>query len=206
MAKKYIISLMAANRVGILAALTTSLTELGGDLQEVSQTVMQGFFTIIMAAEFPEDRDPQVILEHIRGVCRPFGIEVSLKDPAREPMQQLPEGGVEKYFLTAEGEDRPGMIRQISARLAKDGIDITDLYAKRGEHDKSFVMIMELAVPLGIDALVLQKDLEELGSTVGLSAALQHEDIFIATNDPRPVRVRTRLRHAEGTRPPETTC
>jgi len=200
MAKKYIITLMAANRVGILAAVTTSLTELGGDLQEVSQTVMQKFFTIIMAAEFPDHRDPQVIVEHIRGVCRPFGIEVSLKDPSSETMQETPAGGVEKYFLTAEGEDRPGMIRQISARLAQDGIDITDLYARRGETDRSFVMVMELAVPLGVDALVLQRELEELGSAVGLSASLQHEDIFAATNDPRPVRVRTRLRWTDSSK------
>jgi glycine cleavage system transcriptional repressor len=200
MARKYIITLMAANRVGILAAVTTSLTELGGDLQEVSQTVMQNFFTIIMAAEFPDHRDPDVILEHIRGVCRPFGIEVSLKDPSRETLQEAPTGGFERYFLTAEGEDRPGMIRQISARLAQDGIDITDLYARRGEHDRLFVMVMELAVPLGVNALVLQKELEELGSAVGLSAALQHEDIFAATNDPRPVRVRTRLRQADAAR------
>lgn len=197
MAKKYIITLMAANRVGILAAITTAMTELGGDLQEVSQTVMQKFFTIIMAAEFPDHRDPEVIVEHIRGFCRPFGIEVSLKDPSSEPGDDAAEGGVDKYFLTAVGEDRPGMIRQISARLAQDGIDITDLYAKRGETDQSFVMIMELAVPVGVNALLLQKELEELGSAVGLSAALQHEDIFVATNDPRPVRVRTRLRRID---------
>ena len=197
MARKYIITLMAANRVGILAAVTTSLAELGGDLQEVSQTVMQKFFTIIMAAEFPDHRDPEVILDHIRGVCRPFGIEVSLKDPARETLQETPAEGVERYFLTVEGEDRPGMIRQVSARLAQDGIDITDLYARRGEHDRMFTMVMELAVPLGVNALVLQKELEELGSAVGLSAALQHEDIFAATNDPRPVRVRTRLKWAD---------
>ncbi|MGE3315039.1 MAG: glycine cleavage system protein R [Planctomycetaceae bacterium] len=195
MARKYIITLMAANRVGILSAVTTAMTELGGDLQEVSQTVMQKFFTIIMAAEFPDHRDPQVIVEHIRGFCRPFGIEVSLKDPAQEP-ETAGSGTIEKYFLTAVGEDRPGMIRQISARLAQDGIDITDLYAKRGD-DRSFVMIMELAVPSGVDTLKLQRELEDLGSSVGLSAALQHEDIFVATNDPRPVRVRSRLRRID---------
>ncbi len=81
MAKRYLISLMAANRVGILAALANALTELGGDMQEVSQTVMQKFFTIILAADFPDHRDPQIIVEHIRGVCQPFGVEVSLKDP-----------------------------------------------------------------------------------------------------------------------------
>jgi glycine cleavage system transcriptional repressor len=194
MSKRYIITLMAANRVGILAAVTTSLAELGGDIQEVSQTVMQGFFTIIMSAEFPEHRDPSVIIDHIRGVCRPFGVEVSLKDPKLETLQDAPSDGIEKYFLTAEGEDKPGMIRQISARLAQEEIDITDVFARRADNGKTFVMVMELAVPGVVDALALQQELEQLGSAVGLSAALQHEDIFSATNDPRPVRLSMRLR------------
>lgn len=194
MAKRYIITLMAANRVGILAAVTTSLAELSGDIQEVSQTVMQRFFTIIMSAEFPEHRDPAVIVDHIRGVCRPFGVEVNLKDPTLETLQDPPAEGVEKYYLTAEGEDKPGMIRQISARLAQEGIDITDVFARRADNGRTFVMVMELAVPVGLNALTLQRELEELGSAVGLSAALQHEDIFAATNDPRPVRLSPRAR------------
>jgi glycine cleavage system transcriptional repressor len=200
MSKRYIITLMAANRVGILAAVTTSLAELGGDIQEVSQTVMQRFFTIIMSAEFPEHRDPSVIVDHIRGVCRPYGVEVSLKDPELETLQELPSEGSEKYFLTAEGEDKPGMIRQISARLAQEGIDITDVFARRSDNGRTFVMVMELAVPGGVDALELQRELEQLGSAVGLSAALQHEDIFTATNDPRPVRLSLRFRKPLSTR------
>jgi glycine cleavage system transcriptional repressor len=201
MAKRYFITLMAANRVGILAAVTTSLDELGGNIQEVSQTVMQRFFTIIMSAEFPEHRDPAVIVDHIRGVCRPFGVEVNLKDPAGEVMQDPPAEGVEKYYLTAEGEDKPGMIRQVSARLAQEGIDITDVFARRADEGKTFIMVMELAVPAGVDALALRRELEALGTTVGLVASLQHEDVFTATNDPRPVRLSMRLRRTETAKP-----
>ena len=187
--RRYIVSLMAANRVGIMAALTTALAELGGDLQEVSQTVMQQFFTIILAAEFPDERDPQVIVEHIRGVCRPYGVEVCLKDPTQEVLQPPRAGGIEKYFLTLTGHDTPGIVRQISARLADEGIDISDLYAVRDAADRSFVMIFELAVPAGFNALKLQAEVEEMGGPIGLEATLQHENIFAATNNPRPVRV-----------------
>src|SRR5579863_5909896 len=150
MSKRYIITLMATNRVGILAAVTTSLAELGGDIQEVSQTVMQRFFTIIMSAEFPDTRDRSVIVDHIRGLCRPFGVEVNLKDPEEETLQDVQSEGIEKYYLTAEGKDKPGMIRQISARLAQEGIDITDVYARRADQGQTFVMVMELAVPRGV--------------------------------------------------------
>ena len=189
MAKRYIITLMAANRVGILAAVTTAFDDLGGDLQEVSQTVMQKFFTIILAAEFPDERGPRVIVEHIRDVCRPFGVDVNLKDPALEELQADSAEGNERHFLTVEGRDKRGIMRQLSARLAEDEIDITDLYAIHRDSDGSFVMVMELAVPMGVDSLALQSDLENLGQSTGLSATLQHENIFSATNDPRPVRV-----------------
>ncbi|MFO1019080.1 MAG: ACT domain-containing protein [Planctomycetales bacterium] len=188
MTKRYIISLMAANRVGIVAALSTALAELGGDLQEVSQTVMQGFFTIILAADFPEHRDPDVIVEHIKGVCGAFEVEVGLKDPSKEKPQDPPPEGIEKYFLTLTGHDTPGIIRRISARLAQERIDIEDLHAVR-DKDGGFLMILELAVPTGIQIQKLQGEIEELGKAIGLSVTLQHENIFHATNDPRPVRI-----------------
>lgn len=193
MGKRYIITLMAANRVGILAAVTNALDELGGNLREVSQTVMQKFFTIIMAAEFPEHRTPDVIVDHIRDIGRPFGIEVNLKDPDAETLQ-TPVEGSEKFVLILTGQDRPGIIRQITHRLAHEGIDIVDLYAMRHEKDGTFTSLMELDVPSGVDALALQQDLERMGREVGLAATMQHENIFIATNDPRPVRVSLRER------------
>jgi glycine cleavage system transcriptional repressor len=189
MSRRYIITLMAANRVGILSAVTTAMAELGGDLQEVSQTVLQRFFTIILAAEFPEHREPQVIADHLRDVCRPYGVEVALKDPAAETMQAAPDETFDRYFLTVEGHDEPGIIREISTRLAQDEIDITDLHAVRSDEDRSFVMVMELAVPPAVDVLALRPELEHLGKAVGLSVTMQHENIFAATNDPRPVRV-----------------
>jgi len=193
MVKRYIISLMAANRVGILAAVTNALDELGGDLQEVSQTVMQKYFTIILAAEFPEHREPDVIVDHIRGICKPYGVEVNLKEPDLDILQDEPEEGTEKYFLTVAGTNKPGIMRSITVCLAGYSIDVTDLYAVGKEPDASFVMVMELSVPPGVDAPALKQELEDLGSSIGLSATLQHESLFAATNSPRPVRVAPHL-------------
>lgn len=203
MAKRYIITLMAANRVGILAALTNALSELGGDLSEVSQTVLQRFFTIILAADFPEHRDPHVIADHIRGLCQPFNVDVTLRDPTKEELQGEMEPGDERYYLSITGEDQRGIIREISTRLALTGIDITDLYARRQDVQKQFAAVMELDVPSSVDVLSLQKDLEELGQTGGLTVALQHENIFAATNDPRPVKIALRAVKSKLTTSPD---
>jgi glycine cleavage system transcriptional repressor len=189
MTRRFILTLMAANRVGILAAVTTALDELGGNVLEVSQTVLQDFFTIILAAEFPVEREANVVADHLRDVCRPYGIEVAIKDPREEILQGPPPKGTEKFILTVAGSDAPGVIRRLSTRLAQETIDIVDLYGVRNAVDGAFQMVLALAVPPGVDAIGLQEEIEAIGRSVGLSATLQHEDIFSATNDPRPVRV-----------------
>lgn len=190
MSKRYIITLMAANRVGIMSAVTTGLAELGANLMEVSQTVLNRFFTIILDAEFPDHRTPEVIVDHLKDFCRPYGVEINLKDPSKEDLQPEPAEGYERHFLTVTGNDAPGTMRQITARLSQDGVDISDLYAQRQSED-SFVMVMELAVPLGIDILHLQKEMEEVCANEDVLVTMQHENIFTATNDPRPVRITT---------------
>jgi len=193
-AKRYIMTVLAANRVGILAALTNALDELGGNMLDVSQAVIQDFFTMIMAAEFPEDRDPEVIVDHIRAVCRPYGAEVALKNPeidedffevAEEPIAR------QRYVLTAAGQDRPGVMRFIAHRLAQDDIVLMDLQGMRRESDRSFLTSMELAFPPGVDPLKLRNDLDNEFRRDGITIALQHRRVLAALAHPEPVGFNT---------------
>lgn len=189
MAKQYIMTVLAANRTGILAALANALDELGGNTLDVSQAVIRNFFTMILAAEFPEDRDPEVIIDHIRAVCRPFGAEVALKDPSDAPEFETLEEPVarERYVLTVAGHDRPGVLRFIAHRLAQYGIDLVDLQGMRREEDRSFLTSMELSVPLGIDALQLRQELDQEFQCDGITVALQHRRVLAALAHPEPM-------------------
>lgn len=192
MSKRYILSLVAANRTGILAAVTTALAELGGDIREISVTVVEQFFTIILAADFPEHRDPEVIKGHLEGVCRPFGIEIILKDPALEHLQKPPPEGAARFFLTLTGQDAPGVVAQISGKMARERIDITDLYGLHKDNGNSFAMVFELAIPAGVNAEALRSELEQWGQPIGLTAALQPERDYYATRSPRALRFQAR--------------
>ena len=119
--KRYVLCLTAANRTGILAAVTRALSELGGDIDEISQAVVKNFFAIILAADFPDHRDEHVIVGHLEGICRQFGASVFLHDPERETeMGEALEAG-EKHILTLTGGDAPGIVATISGRLAARG-------------------------------------------------------------------------------------
>lgn len=186
-------TVLAANRVGILAALTNALDELGGNMLDVSQAVIQEFFTMILAAEFPEERDPEVIVDHIRAVCRPFGAEVALKNPDNEIAFEILEEPIprQRYVLTAAGQDRPGVLRYIAHRLAQDDIVLMDLQGMRRESDRTFLTSMELAVPPGVDALKLRNDLDNEFRPDGITIALQHRRVLAALAHPEPVGFNT---------------
>ena len=189
MAKQYILTVLASNRTGILAALANALDELGGNTLDVSQAVIRRFFTMIVAAEFPENRDPDVIVDHIRAVCRPYGAEVSLKDPSDEVVFESEDEPVDKqrYVLTIAGPDRPGVLRFIAHRLAQHGIDLVDLQGQRRERDRTFLFSMELDAPLGIDSLQLRRELEIEFLSDNITVSLQHRRVLAALAHPEPM-------------------
>ena len=173
MSQRFIITLTAANRVGILAAVSNALAELGGDLWQISQTVVEKFFTMIIAADFPEARTPEVVLDHIRDVCRPYAVEVTLKTPTQERLSEDPEAGTLLYFLTLSGENQPGIMRLVSARLAHDQIDIVNLEATRMDEGRGFLFHVELAIPPQTSLDQLKTDLEALGHPGAFQAQLR---------------------------------
>ncbi|MEO1995351.1 MAG: ACT domain-containing protein [Planctomycetaceae bacterium] len=168
MTKRYLISVMAANRVGILTALTNALEELGANLVEVQQNVMQKFFTLMMAADFPDQRTPDVVVDHIRGICRPFGGDVILKDPQIEKLQSETDHESWEGHLSLKGEDKPGTMRRVTARIAQDGVDIVSLHAVRSD-DGMYVFNMSLSLPAVVDSNRLEEELSKLVRSVTLS-------------------------------------
>lgn len=185
MSKRYLITLTAANRVGILAAVTTALDELGANLVEGSQTVIQKFFTLILAADFPADRHPDVIVDHIRDIGRPYRIDVSLKDPHQETLHEDCPSGCRTCCLSLTGQDQPGVLRLISTIFAQHEIDVADLHAA-GRDDGSFLIALRLTVPPDVEVEALTAELERKGQSIALSATVEQETVFSVPVLPRP--------------------
>jgi glycine cleavage system transcriptional repressor len=187
--RQYVMTVMAANRVGILAALATALDELGGGFVDLSLAIMRDHFTIIMAVEFPENRHPDVIVDHLRAVGRPFGLEVMLKDPAADPPEEplAPAEEAQDFLLRVQGQDKPGVLRRITLRLAQEGIDIVDLYGERNDATGTFETCLALRAPLGVASPRLQADLEHLLRAAGARVAVVRNDVLQAISDPHPL-------------------
>ena len=181
MAHTFVISVLTKDRVGIIAGVTKALYDLGGNIAAISQTVLDGYFTIIITAAFPAG----LTAEQIRaGVTKSGGSgELSVSVQQRDPAPPAAPGGRsgDRFILTITGEDRPGILHRISSYLSSRGINIEDLYAyTEGER---FVLIGELMIPTEQDVRQLQIDLSELWRETTVTVRLQHQNIFLATNE-----------------------
>ena len=170
MSKEYIITMTAANRVGILSAVTNAMSELGGDLREASQTVVRGFFTMIFSAEFPETLAPDVIKDHLADACRPFGVDVGLKDPSKERMQDPTESGSQLHTLRLGGLNQPGVLRQLSAVISMNRVDIAGMRAIRTRNGEGFEMVIKLSTPTDFDLAGLLRQIHATGESFEMTA------------------------------------
>lgn len=182
----YVLNVTAEDRPGIVAAVSQAVAAAGGNIDAASQTVLGGHFTLIMIVSFPAPADEKSLLDDLtRRNGRDTGLGVQIR-PYRPEADNpiIPDG--ENFVITCFGPDTPGVIFRFSSLLADKGINIVDLYGHLD--DGQFVLISQVQIPRRWDLAMLQADLEQLGREQGYTVRLQHENIFIATNQLRLTR------------------
>src|SRR5512134_3877781 len=62
----YVLDVMSDDHPGIVAAVTAAVESLGGNIDSCSQTVLGGYFTLIMIVSVPEPVAPTAIADRVR--------------------------------------------------------------------------------------------------------------------------------------------
>jgi predicted amino acid-binding ACT domain protein len=181
----YVLDVMSDDHPGIVAAVTAAVESLGGNIDACSQTVLGGYFTLIMLVSLPKPIEAECLADRVRqsdSSHSPFQVlaRARLKSDDRQP-----EPSYGKFVITAFGKDQPGIVRRFSQYLAGKDINIVDLFGDRRGED--FVLIGQLEVPEHWDIRLLQADLEQMGQELGFTVKLQHENVFVATNQLRMI-------------------
>ena len=173
----YVLSVMADDHPGIVAAVSKAVSDLGGNIDACSQTVLSGFFTLILIASFPAPMETEALASAAGG-----GTATGLQAMARrfEPPSRPADQRAECFVITAFGKDKPGIVRKFTQYLAGKDINIIDLYGDLDGED--FVLISQVEIPARWEIAMLQADLEQIGGEEGFTVRLQHEGIFVATN------------------------
>lgn len=174
-ANTYIVSALCPDRPGIIADISDALFGLGGNLEAISQTIMQGWFTMLLQCAFPPDVTREKIAGTLDGLS---GIAFTVR-PASERISAIPPEG-EPYVLTVVGDDQPGIVRLLSRCCARRGVNIGDVWNE--VRDGRFITIFHVSVPRGVDPGEFRNELAGASSEIGVETTLQHQNIFTATN------------------------
>ena len=175
---------MARDRVGIIRDVSLALASLGGNITHLSQTVLRGYFTLIISAEMPDEQHHEGVRRAVEGNGREGEFRVGVHEFL--PGGQEPGApGTEQFTLSMQGKDQPGIIARTTTHLAERRVNVDDFYAY--VYDGVLLMLAQVSIPVDVDVEDVQAGLMQVGQEFGLVVHLQHEDVFRATSDVRPV-------------------
>lgn len=181
--KDYILTVMAQDRVGIVRDVSSAIAGQDGNITHLSQTVMRGYFTLIISAEMPDERTQLEIRQAVERSGAVGEFEVSIRPYVESVPCEMcfPD----RFTLSMQGTDQKGIIARTTTYLAECAINVEDFYSY--VHDGVLLMLAQVSVPTGVDLEVVQTGLEQVGREFGLIVHFQHENIFRATSDVRPI-------------------
>ncbi len=178
--REYIVSVMSRDRPGIVASVSSAIASVGGNITHLSETVLRGYFTIILSLEAPDDLLCAALRAALvnAGGHGEYEVGVLPYEPSADTLQ---DSSTDRFVLTARCRDQKGIIARISGVLAGLQINIDDFYAYvLGDE---LIMILEIGVRFGTQLDNVKSELEKLASETGIAAHLQHQDIFRATTE-----------------------
>jgi glycine cleavage system transcriptional repressor len=149
--KKILITVSGKDRPGIIAKVSGLLFARGCNLEDISMTLLEGQFAMMMTACLPSPaakiRVPQG-LELLRSTpwsldCHVTELKGKISCGKKHAKGSLP------CMITAFGKDRTGIVYEVSRALAGMGVNITDLDSRiLGKGTKTtYAMLLEVDAP-----------------------------------------------------------
>ncbi|MGP4042123.1 ACT domain-containing protein [Gracilibacillus sp. D59] len=79
MQKRAVVSVVGKDQVGIIAKVTTVISENKINILDISQTILQGFFTMIMLIEINDPSNLETLQEKFKPVEQELGLKINIQ-------------------------------------------------------------------------------------------------------------------------------
>lgn len=162
MLKTIVVTVAGKDRTGVVEALAERIANAGGNWLESRMCRLGGEFAGILRAGVPAEKMAGLIenLEQLRSE----GFSVNIQKEDDVPAAAL----TRTASLTLVGQDRPGIIYNVSSALAHHGINVEELETECSSAPMSgetmFRALARLHIPDTCDLMELRKELEGIGS------------------------------------------
>lgn len=181
MKKSMVVSIMSKDRPGIISEVSNAIFKLGGDIADVNQTVLSGYFTMILATTFNKDVTKEDIFATISHIESETSLEVSVKEVKEELVDTKTELD-EAYVITVQGQNKTGIVSHVAALCATHEANILDLDTVLRNDLYSMVIQADMKNS-GSTLDALKNDLTVYAQQSDLKVTIQHNDIFRVTSE-----------------------
>lgn len=181
--EQFVISIISRDRVGIIYDVSKAISDLNGNIADVRQSVLCGYFTMILLASFPSKVTQRAIERKLAEVDAHNEIPIEAVVKKAEEIVEVPASPNSEniYVLTATGADQIGFVAIVSSFCVKHNINILDLSTTVS--DGAYVMILLIDLNHNISISEVRRDLQQFSQETGIKVVLQHRDIFKAINE-----------------------
>ena len=193
-----VVSILGPDRPGVVHVVSSALSGLRCNIEEISQTILQGQFAAIFIADMPDDVSQGTVHSTLAKAiaARDMNLSVVVR-PLREEDEVPFDGGPsEPFVITLDGEDRLDMVSAFARVFAEHKVNIENMKALMPDapdsgiaaeaHSRRALLMFEVALPLSLDRSALRRTLEDKARSMGLRVSMQHRDIFEALHRVEP--------------------
>ena len=179
---KIVVSVIGLDCPGVVYAVSSTLSALECNIEEVSQTILKSQFAAIFVATRPDDLDNETILRILSGAVEDKNMHLTITIRDFEDGCVFKSEESEPFVVTVDGRDQLEIISSISRIFAEHRVNIENLKAIMPKGEATALLVFEIALPLSIDRTALRKTLQARARSMGLRLSMQHRDIFEAVH------------------------
>jgi len=138
-----VITVMSADKPGLVESLAQAITRHGGNWLESRMARMAGQFAGILRVDIDND-NVEALRVDLDGLTHlGINVQVAISGLADEPEQQT-------LLLNLVGNDRPGIVHEVSQVLASHGVNVESLETERVPAPMSADLLFKAEAQLGV--------------------------------------------------------
>jgi glycine cleavage system transcriptional repressor len=154
---RFAISAIGRDRPGIVAAVAACLLDHGANIEDSQSTILRGHFSMTLIVATADGADEAALRTDVERVARELRLEAATASAVADTDPTEPVAPT--HIVTVYGTDHPGIVNAVASALAGLEVNITDLNTRLvsdGEGQDLYAMMLEIALPAGLDSDALE--------------------------------------------------
>lgn len=168
MARAVVVSVLGPDRLGIVAAMSRAIFDLGCNFERVGSTIIGGHFAMTMLARCEDEVDPSTVEASVASVAAELGLLAVVKVAEGAP------DDTPTHVVAVAGADKPGIVYRVADTLARMRVNVVSLDMRTTDNGTASTCSLRIHVAAPAGAR-LEETLpalsEELGTDVTVRPA-----------------------------------